>query len=614
MFRTGTKPSRIAYPCQRAALSQSLVLFAVFPFSFRCIIHFLKYRLNWNAISGLAIALALISAITFSSSVAYDKMLSIRNRIQLKKISAELAGVSVGGMALSSPAQAAVPSPHRVVMVHNSNAASWHNQSIDYWNMISQTAVDDMVYRGLKELTGTSSVSAAWRVLIPNYQPHQKIAIKVNNNNVGFWGDWPTDRDDDIDAIIEPVNAIVKSLQEAFGSDISGADIWVYESYKTFFGASFMDKAIGGIQFYSAQSGGPANTHLTAFSGTAPDSVITFRYNPALSLALNDVVANANYLINIPIVKKHGDGSATLGFKNHYGSIETDYYTSFSTAFHAARFPRTNNDLVDINNNTHIKDKTVLILGDAIIGGRDMNYTPPSLWSTRFASEGTPEMLFFAVDPVAADSVMADLLLWERGSENTANTRNYMLEAMDLGLGVAEVGTWSGASYPNVSATYNNIDFVHVNMDVAGTLSISVTPDAWSMGEVAPGGVRSSAPAEAFTVSNDGTLTGTLSMQITNPGTGWTPGASQGVETYVLRGLFCGDADDPRAYFVSDDVLSATATLSTPSVFGNAALTEDGVSVPPGENVKLWFQFGAPTRTSRATPQNMGVTVAIQPD
>jgi len=324
-----------------------------------------------------------------------------------------------------------------------------------------------MVYRGLKELTDTSSVSDAWNVLIPDYQPHQKIAIKVNNNNVGFRGEWPSNRDDDIDAIIEPVNAVVKSLFEAFGSDIAGEDIMVYESYKTFFQASFMDKAFGGMQFYSIHDDGPANTHVTYFSGTAPDSVVTFRFDSNVSLALNDVVVNADYLINVPIVKKHGSGSATLGFKNHYGSIKPAAGTTFGVPFHDARFPRTNNNLVDINNNPHIRDKTVLILGDAIIGGRNGNYIPPYLWNTRFPTESTPEMLFFAVDPVAADSVMADLLLWELGSENVGNTRNYMLEAMDMGLGVAEIGTWTGTDYPDLNITYNNIDFAHVNLDVA---------------------------------------------------------------------------------------------------------------------------------------------------
>jgi len=626
LVRTGSKPSRIAYPCQRAALSQSVVLLAVTPFALRDIVHFLRYRPNWNAIFRTLFFVGLIGTATLSTSFAYDKVLALRNTGRLKKISAQLSTASVTGMTLASPAQASVPSPHRVVMVHDSDASSWTGQSPDYWNMINQAVVDEMVYRGLKELTGTTSVAAAWQKLIPDYQPHQKIAIKINNNNVGGssnCGPDVYDRQDansnDSNAIIEPVNAVARSLLETFGTDISPEDIWVYESYKCFYKATFMDRAISGIQFFSASSDPdmPPEIQHTGFSGTAPNSKITFRFDPSLTLALNDVVANADYLINIPIVRKHSAytwyGSATLGFKNHFGSIKPAEGTTFGAAFHLARYNRTNNCLVDINNNPHIKNKTVLILGEAIIGSSGLNYIPPELWTRKFSAEGTPEMLFFAVDPVAADSAMADLLFWERGSEDVECTRNYMLEAMDIGLGVAEMGTWSGAAYPNVSINYNNIDFVHINQDL-GELSISVTPDTWSIGTLAPTEIRTMTAPEALTVTNDGALTGTLSLQITNPGTGWTPGTSQGVEIYLLQGLFCGDSDDPRSYFASDDVLSATATLSTPSVFGNVNLSNNGVSLVPGEDVKMWLRFGAPTRTSRVSQQTVGVTISIQPD
>ncbi len=488
--------------------------------------------------------------------------------------------------------------------------------------MIDQTVVDEMVYRGLEELTGTSSVSAAWHTLIPNYQPHQKIAIKVNNNNVGGSSNCGPDvynrqdiNKDDSNAIIEPVNAVAKSLLEAFGTDISAEDIWVYESYRCFYKGTFMDRAEDGIQFYCACSDPdmPAEINSTGFSGTKPDSVITFRYDPSVSLAVNDVVADADYLINIPIVRKHGYDTPTLGFKNHYGSIKPSGGTTFTSSFHAARFNRTNNCAVDINNNPHIRNKTVLIMGEAIIGSTGINYRPPSLWTSRFPVEKTPEMLIFSVDPVAADSVMADLLLWERGVEDVVKTRNYMLEAMDMGLGIAEMGTWTAVDYPDVDITYQNIDFVHVNLDM-GTLSISVTPDTWSIGELASGGSKTMTPIEALAIENDGALAGTLSLQISNPGTGWTPGSTQGIETYVLRGLFCGDSDDPRGYFASDDVMSTAEILSTPSIFGDASLSEDGVSLLPGSGIRLWFQFEAPTRTSHMGEQDMGIVIGIQPD
>jgi hypothetical protein len=469
LLRTGRKPSRIAYPCQRAAAAQSLVLVVAAPHLVRELFSFLSQkhfrRKIWRMLP--VMLFALLAA--WSASLALDHLQAEKNREQLLKLKQTLS------KPLSAPAEfsvmlAAIGSPHRVVMVHDSLASSWKGQAPDYWNMIDESEVDLMVYAGLKSLTDKNTISEAWQALIPNYLAHQKIAIKINNNNSGMWStDWGTPRSSRIDAIIEPVNALAKSLLEAFGPNIAAEDIWVFESYRRFYGPEFMERALPGIQFYSAVDSAPAGVHLTGFSGARPNSNVSFRFMPGLSLPLNDALVDADYLIDMPIVKKHGSDNATLSFKNHFGSIMPDGGISFSSEMHNAIDVRHNNALVDISANPHIKDKTVLILGDGIIGGRRNNYEPPDLWSVRFPEEGSPEMLFFAIDPVAADSVMADLLLWERGSEDVAKTRNYMLEAMDMGLGVAEVGTWTGTTYPNVNIQYNNIDFVHVRLPAQQT-------------------------------------------------------------------------------------------------------------------------------------------------
>jgi hypothetical protein len=476
LIRTGRKPSRIAYPCQKAAATQSLMALAAIPYAAKSLAEALAQRLWPSLLKQITLGL-FVAGLAFLLSLAFDKLQEMRSRHRLELLRVSLSAESATTVNADA-APAALASPHRVVMVHDSAASSWHKQSADYWNMIDQAVVDEMVYSGLKGLTGTSSVSEAWRVLIPSYQPHQKIAIKVNNNNVGGSSNCGPDvynRTDsnsrDSNAIIEPANALAKSLLEAFGSSISANDIWVYESYRCFYKSTFMDRAIDGIQFFNAVNDPdmPAEINTIGFSGIGAGSTITFRFDPALTLALNDVVVNADYLINMPIVRKHGaptwQGSATLSFKNNFGSIEPSGGTTFDAEFHQARFNRTNNCLVDIWNSANIKNKTVLILGDAIIGSAGLNYLPPELWTNRFPLETTPEILFFAVDPVAADSVMADLLLWERGSEDVDATRNYMLEAMDLGLGIAEVGTWTGTDYPDVKISYYNLDFVHINLD-----------------------------------------------------------------------------------------------------------------------------------------------------
>ena len=95
----------------------------------------------------------------------------------------------------------------RVVHVHDPTATDWSGQT-DYWNHVDQAAVDDMVDQGIETLTGRSSLGDAWQSLLPDYQSGKSIAIKLNFNNSSHCDD----SDGQIDALIQPVNAVVRGL------------------------------------------------------------------------------------------------------------------------------------------------------------------------------------------------------------------------------------------------------------------------------------------------------------------------------------------------------------------------------------------------------------------
>jgi len=172
IVRTGRKPARFAYPCQRAAASQSLVFLVVVPYIIRNVVQELKERHEWLTIRKVLSPLLLIGFSALAVSASIDEYQTMKNRRRLEKVKISLTAASISGAFGEGLALAALPSPHRVVMVHDSSASTWHEQSSDYWNMIDQATVDEMVSSGLKALTGTASVSDAWRTLIPNYQPH----------------------------------------------------------------------------------------------------------------------------------------------------------------------------------------------------------------------------------------------------------------------------------------------------------------------------------------------------------------------------------------------------------------------------------------------------------
>jgi hypothetical protein len=117
------------------------------------------------------------------------------------------------------------PQP-KVVHVHNSDATCWDYATGWYGDFMSQNEVDQLVDRGVMELTGTASRAAAWQALIPGYVTGQRIAIKVNLNNSGT----VADSDNRVESLIEVVNSEVRGLVDAGASQ---SDVWVYDAVRS---------------------------------------------------------------------------------------------------------------------------------------------------------------------------------------------------------------------------------------------------------------------------------------------------------------------------------------------------------------------------------------------
>jgi hypothetical protein len=144
----------------------------------------------------------------------------------------------------------------------------------------------------------------------------------------------------------------------------------------------------------------------------------------------------------------------TLGFKNHFGSFNRCDLVHWSVELGDPAYVATYNGMIDIYNNPHIKNKTVLVVGDALYGARIDNHSEvPSVWST-FGNK-SPNSLFFSVDPVAIDCVMYDLLDAEGGVP--VGSDDYLKLANTAGLGAFE--HWDGAHQ------YHLIDYRRIELD-----------------------------------------------------------------------------------------------------------------------------------------------------
>jgi len=347
----------------------------------------------------------------------------------------------------------APPNPGKVVHIRNAVATTWSGET-DYWNYVDQSTVDSMVELGLKELTGEAMAVDAWKRLMPQYQPGQKIAIKVNFNNTRTCDSTAPV----IDALMEPVNAVAKGLIQ-FG--VAPQDICVYDAVRAL-PDRFIGKDLHGVGFYDGWSETFCRTEAEfTYQG---DSQVTFFPPAGVTMPeeyVTDVLMNATYLINMPIMKGgHPLAGVTLGFKNHFGTIHAcaglhDYVNVVGTP---TAYRTDYNPLVDLLGSPLIGGKTVLTVGDALFAARIFNQAPVP-WTT--FREQLPNSLFFATDPIAVDCIMHDLIIAEPGTAVPEDANNYLRLAADSGLGVFEAGDPWQVPFGN---GYSSIDYTRVDM------------------------------------------------------------------------------------------------------------------------------------------------------
>lgn len=326
----------------------------------------------------------------------------------------------------------------KVVHVYSAQATNWDFNTGYYGDYVNQTVVNNMVDRGVKDLTGASTVAGAWEALIPGYTSGKGIAIKVSHNNA-----WSCNESgSSIDGLIHPVNAVVRGLKEM---GVAESDVWIYEAIRR-----IPDRFVNGSVYSNVQYFSNCRQEVGWYSND-PDAFVTFNppSGPApSSMRVPDVLINASYLINMPIIKKHDSAGVSLSFKNHLGTVSNPGGLHDYVFPGASYFGSTYNPMTDVYLNPHVGGKTVLTIGDGLYGCWAGYTVPPAPWET--FENGALNSLFFATDPVALDSVMYDLLQAEhvaRGGSLASGSDTYLPLAASAGLGVFEHGDPWGSGY-----------------------------------------------------------------------------------------------------------------------------------------------------------------------
>jgi hypothetical protein len=355
------------------------------------------------------------------------------------------------------------PSKPRVVHVRDPGATDWDGTGM-FYNAVDQATVTNMVHAGLQLLTGHETWSDIWNALFERAHPDgysagQKIAVKVNLN----MSQDCESHGNIIDALPQPVLGMISGMVAA---GVEPGDVIVYDSIRV--PTRYLRDPIWAVY--------PEVKFLGAVPGTSPcRDVIAPSYgvDPSLTVGFNDPDGNiSDRQLNMPIIKAHSGqdrNPVTLGFKNHFGSIDRisgngnddlhNYIYNSDPLYRTTYSP-----LVDICRNLNVRDKTILILGDGLYGGTFWGSEPFRSWDI-FGGDAC-NSLFFGIDPVASDCVMADLIASE-GMVTREHTYDYLFCAQEAGLGTCE-GTRDDPGGEPLQMPYGSgyQDIEYVRMDL----------------------------------------------------------------------------------------------------------------------------------------------------
>lgn len=332
--------------------------------------------------------------------------------------------------------------PGRVTWIRDLSATPWDGKTGNWWDEgtgIRQAAVDNMLSRSLRALSGASGDRASWDAIFRFFNRHQrqadagylageKIAIKINCNNAyGGYGDV----DGQIDQSPQMLLGLVRQLVVAAG--VPQELITVYEAARVVPDRVYhpTHAAFPAVRFVDSQGTGangrdPVDYQKGAMSYSVAD--------PKVGRDLPRCVVEATYLVNMTLVKGHPTTGVSLTAKNHYGTVDVrdhDVYVNAHSHPMGSYHP-----FVDMIGSKQLGGKTLLFILDGLYGVRDVNdnVAEHGHWDRLFRGEWLASV-FMSLDPIAIDSVGLDFLRAEfplgrfKDFEPMKNADNYMHEA-----------------------------------------------------------------------------------------------------------------------------------------------------------------------------------------
>ena len=431
LIRIIPKPDRIRYPCQQMSITVAMGYIAFWTVLFHSLgLWIKKVKLKTTALAPSILAvLIVLFTITGPVFANNDSYLSISYE-RWDPIPNEPIGTPQGY------------NPGRVSWVWNSNATE--EELTGYWwnkENNNQTIIDQMFSLGIKKLSGVDDDFIAWDRLFKHfnekhgygeigYETGEKIAIKVNLNNMFSY----TEEDNDRDASPYVVKALLRQLINIV--NVTQEDIVIYDASRQmanwFYNRVYYEEYPADplvpefpLVHYVDSQGGASGREQVVASTTR----VYFAAGSCAYRTLPTCVVDADYLINIPLLKRHPIYTGvTLAGKNFFGTwIEA---VSDVHQYHQLSFTLGNPaPQTDLFAHEHIGGKIVLYIGDGIFPTPYDHRVIGKFQMHPFNNDWT-NSLYFSQDPVALDSVMFDFLHTE-GTNPVEGSQNYLHQSAE---------------------------------------------------------------------------------------------------------------------------------------------------------------------------------------
>jgi hypothetical protein len=428
LIRVIPKPQRATYPCMKAAapLMSTFVIYlltfsgSVFAFQ-KAKYHFRKARFIYAASFFIIATFCAFMFLTNNTKEVYASKVDTNSVMSNSPI-----GVERGIF------------PGRVVWVFNPEVATWDGSNKYWWDekSTSQIETDKMLTSTLTSLTGKKTEAKAWDALFKNfneekknvkkgYSPDQKIAVKVNQNNTLRHADTTG-----LNASPQLVYALIRSLIKEAG--VPQKNITIFDASR-FISDNIFNKCHKDFPevLFVDNEGGNGRIKSTYVDMAIPYSVD----NGKLATGLATCAVEADYFINMALLKGHGGQGVTLCGKNLYGvtSIDRNWRKNAHNNFNQDRQGKDRYmTFTDFLGHKDLGGKTLLFMIDGFYAARSQDGPPliKDKWKMAPFNNRWCSSLFASQDGVALDAVGIDFLRSEWPDlADIAYSEKYLVEA-----------------------------------------------------------------------------------------------------------------------------------------------------------------------------------------